>query len=53
MLNHDPSFASVRSIPRASSFTGKNDPSSPAELMTMVAKVVKDEHERYLLENIQ
>jgi len=40
---------SVRSIPRASSFSGEdNDPSTPAELKTLAAKVIKEEHECYL-----
>jgi hypothetical protein len=44
-----PSLASVRYIPRASIFTGEdNDPSTPAELKTLAANVIRKEHERHL-----
>jgi len=40
---------SVRSIPRASTFTGgDDDPSTPAELKALAARVAKGTHERYL-----
>ncbi|KAF9509090.1 hypothetical protein BS47DRAFT_1349603 [Hydnum rufescens UP504] len=43
--------ASVRSIPRVSNFTGeKNDLSNPVELKALAARVIKDEHERFLAE---
>ena len=49
MKGSPPPLASVRSIPRASSFSGQdNDPSTPAELKTLTAKIVKEEHEYYL-----
>lgn len=44
-----PSFASVRSIPRMSFFSGgDNDPSTPAELKALAADIIKKEHESYL-----
>jgi hypothetical protein len=44
-----PSLASVRYIPRASIFTGEdNNPSTPAELKTLAANVIRKEHERHL-----
>ncbi|KAF8239902.1 hypothetical protein L208DRAFT_1235683 [Tricholoma matsutake] len=40
---------SVRSIPRASTFTGgDDDPSTPAELKALATRVTKERHERYL-----
>ena len=44
-----PYFDSVRSTPRASTFTGgDDDPSTPAELKALAARVAKGTHERYL-----
>ena len=44
-----PYFDSVRSIPRASTFTGRDDdPSTPAELKALATRVVKETHERCL-----
>jgi len=37
---------SVCSIPRASSFTGDKDPSTPTELKALAASVIKAEHEQ-------
>ncbi|KIM71992.1 hypothetical protein PILCRDRAFT_16541 [Piloderma croceum F 1598] len=39
---------SVHSIPRASTFTGGDDPSTPAELKALATRVAKETHERCL-----
>ncbi|KIL59813.1 hypothetical protein M378DRAFT_84610 [Amanita muscaria Koide BX008] len=39
---------SVCSIPRASSFSGDKDPSTPTELSALAVAVIKAEHEHYL-----
>ena len=46
-----PYFDSVRSIPRASTFTGGHDPSTPAELKALAARVARETYERYLKTN--
>lgn len=46
-----PYFDSVRSIPRASTFTGGYDPSTPAELKALAARVARETYERYLKTN--
>jgi hypothetical protein len=43
-----PSLASVRSLPRASFFSGNKDPSTPTELKALAADIIKEEHEHYL-----
>jgi hypothetical protein len=46
---HNPSLASICSIPRASRFTGeRDDPSTPTELKALAAKIVKEENDFYL-----
>lgn len=43
-----PYFDSVCSIPRASTFTGGYDPSTPAELKALAARVATETYEHYL-----
>lgn len=46
-----PYFDSVRSIPRASTFTGGYDPSTTAELKALATRVARETYERYLKTN--